>query len=93
MSYSVYILYSKSTDSYYKGQTEDLFDRLKRHNNRQEKSTQNGAPWTLVWCTDKHDRSSAVILERKLKNLSRKKLLDFICSHPEGVAGPDDPDH
>ncbi len=94
MSYSVYILYSKSTDSFYKGQTYDLKDRLKRHNNSQEKSTRNGTPWSLVWSTDKPDRSSAIILERKLKNLSRKRLLDFINDHPEGVAGvagPDDP--
>ena len=78
MSYFVYILYSESLDQFYKGQTNDLIDRVKRHNLKYEKATQNGAPWCLVWSIEKPDRSSAVILERKLKNLSRKRLVDFI---------------
>ena len=91
MSHYVYILYSESLDIFYKGQTYDLFDRIKRHNMKQEKATQNGVPWTLVWSTKKPTRSSAMILERKLKNLSRKRLIDFILKYPEEVEGPDDP--
>jgi putative endonuclease len=92
MSHFVYILYSESLDMFYKGQTKDLSDRIKRHNMNQEKATQNGGPWALVWSTKKPTRSSAMILERKLKNLSRKRLIDFILKYPEGVEGPDDPD-
>ncbi|MBK6946913.1 MAG: GIY-YIG nuclease family protein [Haliscomenobacter sp.] len=46
----VYILYSKSTDTFYKGQTQDLRDRLGRHNAQQEKATAPGAPWVLLSC-------------------------------------------
>jgi len=93
MCYYVYILYSKSLDVFYKGQTNDLSDRIHRHNLRQEKATLCGVPWVLIWCTKKQSRSEAVILERKLKNLSKKRLVEFIKKHPEGIAGPDDPDN
>ncbi|HUW92391.1 MAG TPA: GIY-YIG nuclease family protein [Bacteroidales bacterium] len=83
MSFWVYIIYSESIDSYYKGQTEDLTERLSRHNHGREKATQSGIPWRLVWKTEKPDRSSALILERKLKNLSRKRLIEFITKYPE----------
>jgi putative endonuclease len=89
MCYTVYIIYSKSSDTYYKGQTKDIFDRLSRHNNGQEKASRHGLPWKLLWSCEKPDRSSAIILEKKLKNLSRDRLIEFILKHPEGVAGPD----
>ena len=92
MSYFVYILYSESLDEFYKGQTSDLSDRIKRHNSAQEKATKNGVPWKLIWSVEKDSRSDALLLERKLKNLSRKRTLDFISRHKVRGAGPDDPD-
>ena len=91
MSHWVYILYSISTDSYYKGQTDDLTDRLRRHNKGHEKATMYGVPWILVWSAFKKDKSSAIRLEKKLKNLSRTRLEKFIKKYSEGVAGPDVP--
>jgi putative endonuclease len=90
MSHSVYIIYSESLDKFYKGQTNDLSVRIMRHNMKYEKATQNGAPWILIWSTTKLSRSSAIILERKLKNLTRKRLIDFILKYPEDVEGPDE---
>ena len=92
MPHWVYILYSETADTYYKGQTDDLDDRLKRHNNKWERATQHGAPWKLVWKTEKSDRSAAMSLERKLKNLKRERLEEFIRRYSEGIAGPDVPD-
>ena len=92
MSYFVYILYSQSSDVYYKGQTEYLSDRIERHNQGREKSTRSGAPWQLIWSIEKPDRKSALELERKLKNLSRKRLMEFIGKYGKSVAGPDDTD-
>jgi putative endonuclease len=91
MEYFVYILYSKSLDSFYKGQTTDLPDRIKRHNLKQEKATKCGVPWTMVWSTRKSSRSDAMALELKLKNLSKKRLIEFINKYRKD-AGPDDPD-
>ena len=76
---------------YYKGQTGNLKDRIRRHNSGLEKATSKGKPWKLVWCTKKEDRLSAVCLERKLKNLTRERLERFILKHLDGFAGPDVP--
>jgi putative endonuclease len=92
MYYFVYILYSQSTDTFYKGQTSDLSDRIMRHNNLSEKATRSGAPWKLIWSTAKPSRAEAMRLEKKLKNLSRVQLQKFMNKYKEGVAGPDDPD-
>ena len=62
-----------------------------RHNNGYEKSTKNGIPWKLIWKTEKADRSSAMILEKKLKNMTRSKLIDFINKYSEKGVGPDVP--
>ncbi|WP_462245896.1 GIY-YIG nuclease family protein [Ekhidna sp.] len=78
MIYFVYILYSSSLDKYYKGQTNDLNDRVRRHNDGYEKYTKSGVPWRLVWNVEKRTRSEAIILERKLKNMNRDKLESFI---------------
>ena len=78
MSYFVYILYSPSTDSYYKGQTSNLEERLSIHNSGYEKATKYGAPWQLVWSATKETRGEALKLERKLKNLSRKRTIQLI---------------
>jgi putative endonuclease len=91
VSYWVYILHSESTDSYYKGQTLNIDDRLIRHNNGYEKSTKRGAPWNLIWKTEKIDRSSAVNLEMKLKNMNKEKLIEFIRKFDNGIVGPDVP--
>ena len=82
MSHWVYILYSESADTYYKGQTDDLTERIRRHNNGWEKATKHGIPWALVWSAEKESKSSAMVLERKLKNLSRSKLIRFIKKYP-----------
>ena len=82
MSYFVYVLYSVSTDTYYKGQTNDLKSRISRHNRGYENYTSKGRPWSLVWYTSKETRSDARKLERKLKNLSVERLKLFIRKYP-----------
>ena len=64
--------------------------RVQRHDNRLEKSTSSGAPWTLLWATEKASRSEAIILERKLKNLSRKRTIQFINKFSDGIKGHDE---
>ena len=78
MTYYVYILYSASADRYYIGQTNDIEDRLKRHNSGAERATHPYTPWEIIWYTEKPDRSAAMTLEKKLKNLSRERIQNFI---------------
>ena len=85
MHYYVYILYSQKLNKFYKGQTNDIEKRLKRHNDGYEKSTKSGIPWILLWNTNKSNRSEAIVLESKLKNLSRVRLLDFMLKNDHDI--------
>ncbi len=78
MTFYVYIIYSESHDKYYIGQTNDITDRIKRHNNGHEKFTSLYLPWLLKCSIEKSTRSEAMLLESKLKNLNRQKLIKFI---------------
>ena len=86
----VYILFSEKLSKYYIGQTNNIDERLKRHNSGYEIFTSKGIPWELKWKTEKPSRSEAVILERKLKNLSQARLQQFIEKYNHEVAGPDE---
>jgi putative endonuclease len=90
MPYKVYILYSHKSDFFYKGQTSNLTYRLKRHNSGLEKFTKAGIPWILIWSTEKPTRGEAIVLERKLKNLSRMRTNEFILKYSDGISSPDE---
>ncbi len=88
--YFVYILYSERLAKFYIGQTNNLTERLTRHNSGYEAFTSKGVPWILKWTTEKATRSEAMILEKKLKNLSQKRLSAFINKYSSTVDGSDD---
>ena len=78
----VYILESLKTGGRYIGETKDLRERLKRHNQGRSKFTRGKAPWkVLVYCVVK-DKSEAVKLERKLKSLKNsEKAIEYLRHH------------
>ena len=90
--YYTYILYSKSLNIFHKGSANNIKSRLKRHNNGYESFTANGLPWLLLWFTTKASKSEAYQLELKLKNLSQKRIIQFILKYKEGIVNPDNPD-
>ena len=93
MHYYVYILYSEGFKKYYIGQTQDLQERLVKHNNGYNDSTKPYRPWKLLLAIEKKSRSESVVLEKKLKNLSKKKISEFIQKYSiNNNAGADDPD-
>ncbi|MGB5498816.1 MAG: GIY-YIG nuclease family protein [Maribacter sp.] len=83
MKYFVYIIYSEAFDTYYKGQTRNVLERVRRHNSGREKATAHYLPWKLVWSTEKESRSEAMVLERKIKNLSKERTKAFIGKYSE----------
>ena len=85
--YYVYILYSEPFDKFYIGQTNDIVDRIKRHNAGSESYTKRYTPWVIKWSTQKPTRAEAMALEKKLKNLSKKRLLIFMEKYS---ASPDE---
>lgn len=84
MIFFVYVLKSPGFDRYYVGQTVDIKSRLARHNKGHEKSTSPYVPWELFWLGTKLTRAEAMDLERKLKNLSRVRLENFMLKYFEG---------
>lgn len=74
----VYILYSESLQKYYTGQTQNLEERLARHNKGLVKSTKNGKPWVLVHSIVCGLRSEAMLLEKKIKKRGAKRYLNDI---------------
>jgi len=62
-----YIIESETTKKLYIGQTNDIDDRLHRHNSNQNLATKNRGPWRLLFFKQFNSRAEAVQLERKLK--------------------------
>ena len=79
----VYILKSNKDYKYYIGQTNNLEDRLLRHNSGRVSSTRNRIPLKLIKVEKFYSRSDAINRERYLKSLKggnefRKLLCDGV---------------
>ena len=68
----VYILEAIDTKRYYIGQTENLDERLKKHNEGKNLSTKHYLPWRLKWYRAYDTRSEAIRVERKLKGIKKR---------------------
>jgi putative endonuclease len=80
----VYILYSDSLNKYYKGHSFNVIRRLNQHNAGTSSYTKSGIPWTLVLSLKKKNKIEALELERKLKNLNKHRLIEFIDKYKKG---------
>jgi putative endonuclease len=76
MSYFVYILKSLKDGSYYIGSTQDLSERLERHNEGRSKHTKAKRSWELVYYEEHPDRSSAMRREVEIKGRKSRKFLE-----------------
>ncbi len=74
MAYYVYIIYSKSLDKFYVGSTQDLEDRLKRHNEGRSRFTKPGIPWAIVYKESCKSRTSAY---KREKEITARKMTTF----------------
>ena len=76
--YNVYILYSEKSSRYYTGQTVNIKERLRRHNQGRVKSTAYFVPWKVILTITVESRTEAVKLERKIKKRgARRFVLDY----------------
>ena len=77
--YQVYILQSIISQKYYIGHTENIENRLYKHNKGLIKSTKYGKPWKLVLVESYKTRAEAYKRELEIKNykggIKFKKLL------------------
>jgi len=77
----VYILKSQRTGKLYKGFTEDIRDRIKRHNSGQTKSTAHGIPWKLIYYEAFNNKTDALREERFLKSGKGKERIAYLLQN------------
>lgn len=78
--YFVYIIQSELDLSYYKGFTEDLLLRLKRHNNGESTYTRNKIPWHFVHIEAFQSKTEVLRREKALKKYSHSQIKQLIAS-------------
>jgi putative endonuclease len=87
----VYILEARESKRYYIGQTENLEERVKRHNDGRNLSTKAYIPWQLKWWKEFETRSEAFKVEKDLKAVKKRVGIEkFVikndfsgCGHAE----------
>ena len=74
-----YVLESLISGRFYIGSTQDVSERLNRHNGNKEKATCNRGPWQLLHQKSFTTRSEAVRLELQLKKWKNKtRIIQWI---------------
>ena len=69
--YVIYILKSEFHNRYYIGHTEDLDNRLERHNKGYVKSTKPYRPWTIVHIENFKTKKEAYKREMQIKSYKK----------------------
>ncbi len=84
MGYFVYFLRSRKDGSLYIGQTNNLKNRLERHNKGLVKSTKGCRPFELIYLEKFKNRREAMYREWVLKSTDgiaeKKKILDNLST-------------
>jgi len=73
-----YILYSFSKCKFYVGQTNNINDRIVRHNSGNVKSTKYGFPWKIVLHFEFNSITESMDLENKIKKRGASRFLESI---------------
>ena len=84
MSCFVYILYSESSNIYYKGFTENPDKRLWEHNNDLSRYTAGKGPWKIVYLENFPTKKEALIREKKLKRVN-SEYLKWLIRQPQNL--------
>ncbi len=80
MAYWVYILRNESTGRFYVGHTNDLEDRIRRHNEGRSEATRTGGSWKLVYQEEFPTRQGAVARERAIKQPKSRNYIEALCA-------------
>jgi len=65
--YKVYILHSEKNKKYYIGHTNNIQDRIRRHNRKLVNSTKSGCPWKIIYTEDFDNKNDAYRREFQIK--------------------------
>lgn len=78
--YFTYILQSEKDLSYYIGSTNDIEDRIKRHNKGYSRYTKTKLPWKLVYKEEHNTISEARNREFYIKSLKSKIAIEKLVN-------------
>jgi len=81
----VYVIYSRSIDKYYIGQTADIQRRLEQHNSHFYKysATTQADDWILFHIIECESRRQAIQIEKHVKSAKSRKYLSDLKKYPE----------
>ncbi len=79
--YYVYVIYSKALDKIYKGCTNNLRDRIDKHNKGRVKTTKSGIPWELIYYEAFVNKSDARKEELFLKSGKGRERLKYLLEN------------
>ena len=81
----LYIIYNKTTNKFYTGETHNINERLQKHNNHDYDNsfTKIATDWKLVLQFNCNDRKSALFLEQFIKKMKSRKFIEKIIIDPE----------
>jgi putative endonuclease len=87
MAFTVYIIYSLSLNQFYIGHTQNLPDRLYRHNNSGSKTTKKTNDWILKHTETFLTKAESVRRELEIKSRKSRKYIEELIS-PAGQSVP-----
>ena len=76
----MYILYSKKLGKYYIGSSQDVQERLLRHNKGHTTFTKTGIPWELVYTEQFPTREAAFKRELQIKKKKSRAYIEFLIT-------------
>lgn len=81
----VYILYSKSLDKFYVGETQDLDERINQHNSGfyNNAFTKQVSDWVLYFSIECESRVEARKIETHIKKMKSKTYIQNVTKYPE----------
>ncbi|MEN8122669.1 MAG: GIY-YIG nuclease family protein [Bacteroidota bacterium] len=79
MTHYFYILFSKQLDKFYIGHTNNIEERLRKHNSNHKGFTGKANDWEIVYSEEFDTKSGAYARERNIKNWkSRSRIEELI---------------
>ncbi|MEJ2285074.1 MAG: GIY-YIG nuclease family protein [Desulfobacterales bacterium] len=78
MAHFVYIIQSSADGTYYVGSTQDVDNRLKRHNQGRSQYTKPKRPWNLVYFEEYSNKSDAIKRENSIKRRKNKRFIESL---------------
>ena len=78
--YLVYIIYSSALDRYYIGTTNNIEERLKKHNSNHNGYTGKANDWLLMYSESFESKSECLKREKQLKSWKNRGRIEQLIS-------------